>query len=88
MRKKDLLETASNTAPEPPTPPSLDPRAYGLIKAGYSINETIDLVPLGRSSIYGAIKDGRLKVAKYGKRTVILAPDLAKFLSSLTREAA
>jgi hypothetical protein len=80
MVNRDLKAAASDISDKPA---SVDPRAFGLVKAGYSINETIDLTPLGRTSIYEAIKDGRLPIRKAGRRTVVLAPDLAAFLSSL-----
>jgi hypothetical protein len=80
MSKRDLLTTTSDSSHEPA---ALDPRTFGLVKAGYSINETIDLMPLGRTSIYEAIKDGRLPIRKAGKRTIILALDLAVFLAGL-----
>ena len=86
MRKKDLKGRAADTSKTPAD--FVDPRQFGLIKPAYSVNETLVLVPLGRSSFYEAIKDKRLKVAKFGKKTIVLAPDLAAFLASLPREAA
>ena len=61
----------------------IDPRAYGLIKASYSINEALDVLSIGRTSLYYAIKRGDLRPAKLGKKTLLLANDLAKFLSNL-----
>lgn len=36
-----------------------------------SINETADLLSLGRTNIYGLIKAGRLATVKIGRRTLI-----------------
>jgi len=38
---------------------------------------------LGRTKIFRAIKDGRLRARKDGRRTIVLPDDLAKFLHSL-----
>ena len=40
-----------------------DPRAFGPTKPVYSVSETLNLLPLGRSSFYAAIKAKRLRVA-------------------------
>jgi hypothetical protein len=87
MRKKDLLATASDSSLKPPAD-FVDPRAFGLDRPAYSVRETLGLLPLGRSSFYAAVKDGRLKVRKFGKKTLVLAPDLAAFLAALTKAQA
>jgi hypothetical protein len=81
------LKKASGGYPDTPTT-AIDPRSFGLTKAAYSVNEVLGLVPLGRSSFYEAVKDKRLKVAKFGKKTMVLAPDFAAFLAALRGEAA
>jgi hypothetical protein len=74
----------NSTQFDPPNQSSLiDPRTYGLIKASYSINEVLDVLSIGRTSLYYAIKRGDLRPAKLGKKTLLLASDLAKFLSTL-----
>ena len=50
---------------------------------GFSINEAVLASGLGRDMIYGAIRDGRLKARKVGRRTLILRADLEAYLSSL-----
>ena len=49
----------------------------------YSIAETVELTSLGRSSIFEEIRSNRLRARKVGRRTIILAEDLANFLASL-----
>ncbi len=60
-----------------------DPRAFGLTKAAYSVRETLDLLSLGRTSVYAAVKRGDLHPAKCGRKTLFLADDLAAFLAKL-----
>jgi hypothetical protein len=62
---------------------AIDPRAFGLVKAAYSVRETLDLLSIGRTSLYAALKRGELKRIKLGKRTLFCAPDLAVFLIRL-----
>jgi hypothetical protein len=62
---------------------AMSPSDFGLTKPAYSVNETLSLLPIGRTSLYEAIKDGKLHPRKHGKKTIILAPDLAAFLTQL-----
>ncbi len=55
---------------------------YGLAKALYSINETLVLTNLGRTYLYDLINRGDLPLVKIGKRSLIAAPDLVRFLNS------
>jgi hypothetical protein len=36
------------------------PHEYGLTKAAYSVNETLHLLSVGRTSLYQLVKDGEL----------------------------
>lgn len=38
---------------------------------------------IGRTKLFQAIKEGRLRARKSGRRTIILAADLNEFLASL-----
>jgi hypothetical protein len=49
----------------------------------YSIAETVALTSLGRSTIFEEIRSNRLRARKVGRRTIVLAEDLANFLASL-----
>jgi excisionase family DNA binding protein len=60
-----------------------DPRAFGLIKAAYSVSETLELLSIGRTSLYEAVKRGELRLVKFGKKTLVYATDIAAFLSRL-----
>ncbi|MDX1124796.1 helix-turn-helix domain-containing protein [Sinorhizobium medicae] len=52
-------------------------------KLGVHIEEAVDISGVGRTSLYAAIKEGRLKARKSGRRTIILIDDLKKFLGGL-----
>jgi excisionase family DNA binding protein len=49
----------------------------------YSIQQVVLSTGVSRTSIYEEIKAGRLRAVKQGKRTLILADDLARWLQSL-----
>lgn len=65
----------------------MTPQNLGLSKAAYSVKEAMALLSLGRTSIYEMMKEGKLKSTKCGRRTLLLAPDIAIFLSHLQQEA-
>jgi hypothetical protein len=53
----------------------------------YGIDQAVQATGIGRTGLYEAIRSGQLRARKYGKRTLILAPDLGAFLSSLPEKA-
>ena len=63
----------------------IDPRAFGLAKVAYAVGETLNLLSIGRTSLYAAVKRGDLKRVKFGKKTLFYAADLASFLTKLGR---
>ena len=63
----------------------IDPRVFGLTKAAYAVGETLDLLSIGRTSLYAAVKRGDLKRVKFGNKTLFYAADLASFLTRLKR---
>ena len=67
-----------NTSADP-----IDPRAFGFTKAAYAVGETLELLSIGRTSLYAAVKRGDLKHVKFGKKTLFYAADLAAFLARL-----
>src|SRR6266481_4099599 len=58
----------------------IDPRVFGLTKAAYAVGETLDLLSIGRTSLYAAVKR-----VKFGNKTLFYAADLASFLTKLGR---
>jgi excisionase family DNA binding protein len=61
----------------------LDPRAFGLLKAAYSVNETLDQLSIGRTTFYDLVDRGDLKITKLGRKTLVYAVDLAALLNQL-----
>jgi excisionase family DNA binding protein len=53
-----------------------------------SVEEAAGFLGVGRTSVYAAIADGRLKARKLGSRTLVLTDDAKSFLESLPRAAA
>jgi Helix-turn-helix domain len=55
-------------------------------KLGLTVPEAAALSSLGQTSIYKAIREGRLRIRKYCTRTIITRSDLASFLENLPEE--
>jgi len=69
------MAASARTAVASPGP--TDPRAFGLIKATYSVREVMELLSVGRTSLYAAVSRGELRRMKLGRRTLFSAADLA-----------
>ena len=54
-----------------------------LERRAYTIDEAVLVSGVGRTSIYEVIKKGELRAVKRGRRTLILADDLDRFLTQL-----
>jgi hypothetical protein len=52
-------------------------------KGAFSLNEFVQYSNLGRDFLYQAIRQGKLKARKAGRRTIILTEDGDTFLSNL-----
>ena len=63
--------------------PWVDPRAFGLVKVAYSVNETLELLSIGRTTFYELVEREDLKITKLGRKTLVYAVDLAALLSKL-----
>ncbi|WOH51130.1 MULTISPECIES: helix-turn-helix domain-containing protein [unclassified Bradyrhizobium] len=61
--------------------------ASGTLREGLSVAEACAVAGIGRTKIYQAISEGRLKARKCGKRTLILRDELRHFLVSLPSAA-
>ena len=70
---------------DPPSTDPIDPRAFGFTKAAYAVGEALDLLSIGRTALYAAVKRGDLKRVKFGKKTLFYAADLVSFLTRLRR---
>jgi excisionase family DNA binding protein len=61
----------------------LDARALGLVRAAYCVNDTVDLLSIGRTTLYKLVKSGDLPAVKLGKRTLFYAADIAALMAKL-----
>jgi hypothetical protein len=52
-------------------------------KLALSIDDVVALTGLGRTLVFAEIKTGHLVARKCGRRTVVLRPDLHRWLNSL-----
>src|SRR5262245_41101523 len=48
----------------------------------FTVAQVMERLHIGRDTVYKAIREGRLPARKLGKRTLIVASDLEKFLKS------
>jgi excisionase family DNA binding protein len=49
-------------------------------RASFSIEEVCKITGLSRATVYKSIAAGELKTRKLGRRTLVLAPELANWL--------
>jgi len=54
-----------------------------MANVSFRIAQVCDVTGLGRTSVYKAISEGRLRARKWRRATVVLAEDLEAFLKSL-----
>jgi hypothetical protein len=64
----------------------IDPREYNLFKAAYSVPEFMALTDASRATTYQWVRAGLLPLAHFGRRTVILAPAIARLLRIMQTE--
>jgi excisionase family DNA binding protein len=65
----------------------MHPHYYGLTKACYTVNETLNLLSIGRTSLYELVKRGDLPASKFGKKTLFYANDIASLLTRLREQS-
>lgn len=63
------------------------PRASEGQRLAFSIAEAVGISGIGRTALFSEIKAGRLVARKCGRRTIILASDLARWLEALPRNS-
>ncbi len=78
----------------PPAPPAPSTSLKTLIvevpkpqpdKLAYTIKETAATLGIGRTTIYAAIRDGKIAAVKLGHRTLIPADEIRQWMASLPR---
>ena len=58
-------------------------RERDIYRLAHSISEVVKLTGVGRSVLYEQIGEGRLRIRKLGRRTLIFDADLKAWLESL-----
>ncbi|OPY75810.1 MAG: Helix-turn-helix domain protein [Syntrophorhabdus sp. PtaU1.Bin153] len=49
----------------------------------YSVTETLKILSISRSNLYGLTKDGKIASVKLGSRTLFKESELSRFIESL-----
>jgi hypothetical protein len=62
------------------------PHELGLFKVAYPLEEARQLVSIGRNTFYEIISRGLLKTTKVGKKSLVLAADLAELMNALRED--
>ena len=65
--------TPEDEKPKKPRKPRPDPHPHALT---YTIDDTGRITGLGRTNIYGLIRDGKLKVSRAAGRTLVIGDSL------------
>ena len=78
-QQSTIEDAGSGNLPAAVDASHIDPRTFGLVKVAYGVGETLELLSIGRTSLYAAVKCGELTPVKFGKKTA----DLAAFLTRL-----
>lgn len=52
-------------------------------KLAYTLDQAVEATGVGRTEMFVAMKQGKLRARKLGKRNIILAQDLIDFLKNL-----
>jgi hypothetical protein len=88
MSNNEWRKSMDNTKKENGEIRPLTANDLGLHKPVYSIGELIEKrITGGRTTTYKQVKDGRLRVVKRGKSTLVLTPDLVAYLNALRGDA-
>src|SRR5215831_18322871 len=82
-QQRTIEDAGSGNLPGAVDASHIDPRTFGLVKVAYGVGETLELLSIGRTSLYAAVRRGELTPVKFGKKTLFYATDLAAFLTKL-----
>ena len=82
-QQRTIEDAGSENLPAAVDASHIDPRTFGLVKVAYGVGETLELLSIGRTSLYAAVRRGELTPVKFGKKTLFYAADLAAFLTRL-----
>ncbi len=57
-------------------------------RLAYSVGDLSEAAQIGRTKAFAEIASGRLRARKIGRRTIVLAEDLADYLAALPEASA
>ena len=63
--------------------PTIDPRAFGLTKAAYTVKETLILLSIGRTKFYELVGRGDLRITKLDSKSLVFVTDIVALLIKL-----
>jgi len=52
-------------------------------KLAFTVEETMGMLSIGRTTLYARIKSGEIQARKCGRKTLILAEEIERFLDGL-----
>ena len=87
-QQSTIEDAGSGNLPAAVDASHIDPRTFGLVKVAYGVGETLELLSIGRTSLYAAVRRGELTPVKFGKKTLFYAIDLGGLLTQLKEAAA
>ena len=56
---------------------------FKFAKYAYSVQETAEILGIGRTNLYGLVSQGRISPVKCGRRTLFPAQEIAAFIAAL-----
>jgi excisionase family DNA binding protein len=77
LSNSNLSAGNASTAAQPAPAPMMTPLAY-------TIDDVVKYTRVGRTKVFEAIREGKLRAVKNGKRTLVLSDDLYQWLGSLS----
>ena len=68
------VDNAKSTGADP-----IDPSALGLTKVAYAVDETLELLSIGRTALYAAVKRVTSNASSSARRRCFTLPTLPRF---------
>jgi len=56
-----------------------------LSKLAYSVEETMELLSIRKTTLYRLVKEGHLRLTKLGRKSIFLSTDISDFVKELQR---
>ncbi len=87
--KRRVSKSAKEKSPKKKAPQEKSPKEKETIVVPLSerptltVNEVCAFIGIGRSTFYKAVAAGDLKLAKYGKRTLVKQQELKRFVECM-----